>query len=273
MAPHLWNPPPAWRLRLRRPALIATDFDGTLSPIVADPYAAQAAPGGREILAELAAMPEVWTAVVSGRSVADLRRRAAAPGVWLIGAHGNEIAAPDGRMWAENTAAEFPAAAHAALRQMAQGWPGVVVEMKAASCALHYRQAPQFAAAAAGLAARIAAAYRLHTLSGKCLVELLSPGAWNKGQAITRLSQHLGAGSVMYFGDDQTDETVFALAAAWLIGVQVGPGDGTLDAEEMACGAPPPTRAEFSLHDPQEVVQTLERLRDWLDAPAGNHHN
>ena len=76
--------------------LIALDFDGVLSPLVADPHAARILPAARRPLTTLAGLPGIRLALVSGRALADLRRVASPPpGVLLAGTHGAEIVDPD----------------------------------------------------------------------------------------------------------------------------------------------------------------------------------
>ena len=73
--------------------LIAADFDGTLAPIASSPAAAQMSPGARQVLAGLAAHPDVTLAVLSGRGLRDLGRKVSLP-VILAGNHGLEIGGP-----------------------------------------------------------------------------------------------------------------------------------------------------------------------------------
>ncbi|MGH7318523.1 MAG: trehalose-phosphatase [Candidatus Rokuibacteriota bacterium] len=51
------------------------DFDGTLAPIVRNPHVARLAPAVRQTLKRLAAHPRVGLAVLSGRSLSDVKRR------------------------------------------------------------------------------------------------------------------------------------------------------------------------------------------------------
>jgi trehalose 6-phosphate phosphatase len=73
--------------------LVATDFDGTLAPIVDDPQNAWPLPRNRRALATLARQPHTRAAVVSGRSLADLEARLqpAEDGLLLVGSHGSEF--------------------------------------------------------------------------------------------------------------------------------------------------------------------------------------
>ena len=71
--------------------LVASDFDGTLSPIVSDPARATPHRAALAALVQLAALPAVHAAIISGRSVAALADLTGAPsGVTLIGTHGVE---------------------------------------------------------------------------------------------------------------------------------------------------------------------------------------
>ena len=71
--------------------LVASDFDGTLAPLVTDPLQARALPGGLEALREAAALPGVTAAVVSGRdldTLATLTEIGVDDGITLVGSHG-----------------------------------------------------------------------------------------------------------------------------------------------------------------------------------------
>ena len=66
-----------------REPVVFLDYDGTLSPIVADPGAAALVNGAREALESLASQCPV--AILSGRDLADIRDRVAIPGIWYAG--------------------------------------------------------------------------------------------------------------------------------------------------------------------------------------------
>ncbi len=135
------------------------------------------------------------------------------------------------------------------------------MEAKPVSIALHYRQTPQLETEIFKLGRELARRYGLHTLRGKCLLELIAPGARNKGETIALLAKQLQAEAVIYFGDDHTDETVFALRSIPLLSVFVAPGKG-----EKRAAVPKserhmwPTRAKYWLAGPEEVVTTLQAL-------------
>src|SRR5271166_2536395 len=61
------------------------DFDGTLAPIVPRPALAELPNVARQVLNELAALPGTTLAIVSGRALADVRRRVGIAGLIYAG--------------------------------------------------------------------------------------------------------------------------------------------------------------------------------------------
>jgi trehalose 6-phosphate phosphatase len=202
-----------------RQALIATDFDGTLAPIVADPRDARACPGAAPVMAALA--QAVGTlAVITGRPAAEAVAYGgfdAVPGLIVLGHYGRQ-------RWQDGTLTgpDPPPAVQAARRAL----PGVLREAGAAdgtwledkgdALAVHTRRTadPEAALAAlrgplAGLAARLGLAAE----PGRMVIELRPPGA-DKGTALTHLAAERAARSVLYCGDDLGDRPAFAAVRA-----------------------------------------------------------
>lgn len=221
---------PAGRTELRRTlaagALVAFDYDGTLAPIVAHPSSARlAAPvaAGLRTLATLAPL-----AIVSGRSVADLRARADVGARHLIGNHGNEAAGhtADNEAAAARARATCRAWHHALAKQLRASLddPGVFIEDKGVTLSLHYRQArdPERAGALLhALAARLEPAPRV--IGGTRVVNLLPPGSVTKFEALCALAARDHTAGVVFAGDDDTDEIVFERAPPEWLTVRVAP--------------------------------------------------
>ncbi len=248
--------------------LVATDFDGTLAPIVARPEAAAPLPEALAALAALARRRDLRIAVVSGRALTDLRARCPVPGCWYLGGHGNEAspalpgppeAAAAGGGAVPSQAAMGRALAEAAerLRARLPDWPGACLEAKPFSLALHFRQAPQWADAIREAVSRLAGEGGLRVLFGRQIAELLPENALNKGQALQRLRRRLGCDLAFYFGDDTTDEDVFRLAGGHLLGIRV------LHPESAGT----PTAADYSVASPREVARALEAIAAARPAP------
>jgi len=69
--------------------LVASDFDGTVSPIVPKPTDARPLPGAADALRALAGLPSTTVALVSGRALGSLREVSSMPpAVHLVGSHG-----------------------------------------------------------------------------------------------------------------------------------------------------------------------------------------
>ena len=74
----------------RRPWLIVSDFDGTLSLLVMDPWGARILPQARRALRRLAGRADTTVALLSGRTALDLAGRVRVGGAQYLGNHGLE---------------------------------------------------------------------------------------------------------------------------------------------------------------------------------------
>lgn len=182
------------------------DFDGTLAPIVPTARDARPLPGVRDVLDRLSAS-YAMVAVVSGRPVGYLTDQLGS-GLRLVGLYGLE--------WSDGgPTVEHPAAATwrtvidaAAVEAKAALPAGVDVEHKGLSLTLHFRPAPDAAAATAAWAADAAARSGLHERVAKMSIELHPPIAVDKGTVVRDLVAGLDAAG--YIGDDIGDLPAFA---------------------------------------------------------------
>jgi trehalose 6-phosphate phosphatase len=225
----------------RRPLLVASDYDGVLSPIVADPSAAVPQAGAEDALARLARADGVTVALVSGRGVADLRAVSGFSGPYRwVGSHGAEVDGPVG----PEIAVRRDALA-AALEPLVSAVPGARLEVKPASVAVHVRQVTDRAAAAELLdSADRAADPAVTRKPGKEVLELALTAA-DKGTVVRRLRDGCGAAAAIYLGDDVTDEDAFRA---------LGPDDVTVKVGDGA------TAARFRVADPASAVEALAEL-------------
>jgi trehalose-phosphatase len=233
--------------------LVATDFDGTLAPIASRPETVRLPPETAEVLESIAEVPECTLMVVSGRSLADLRKRIAFSSV-LAGNHGLEI---EGRglsfLHAEASALqrdldEACSGLEAALEQ----WKGAVVERKGLTATVHFRNVPERDQHAVALAVRaFVTSYRVpfSLRAGKKALEIHPRVAWHKGAAVNWVREQLGLveAACLCIGDDRTDETMFRSCAP---------------AITIAVGLGRTTSAEYTVRDPRDVCSVLTRVRD-----------
>ena len=199
------------------PLCIMLDVDGTLAPIAATPELANVPAETRDTLSRLIRLPDTNVILVSGRAATDAWRVANVTGVWVIGNHGFEVREPSGTIAADERVRGFDATiARAAetLYEEFQGVRGVIVENKRWTLSVHYRlvdesAVPMLRARTADLARELG----LRVLEGKKIVELRPPVDVNKGTACVAFARRVGVthagGSVLYAGDDRTDEDAF----------------------------------------------------------------
>ena len=239
------SPPPALP---PRPALFL-DMDGVLAPITATPGGV--GPDGRRsrVLVRLLERLDGRLAVLSGRTIAEIDRICEGVVPCVAGIHGLERRGADGQV---RRLEPHPAMdqVHEALMDFARDRPGVLIEDKGLGVTLHYRQAPDQAAAARDLARGLAETHGLTLQPGDMVQELKTPGA-DKGRALIAFmdeSPFSDAVPIMT-GDDLTDEFAFAAAAGLGgFGVLVGP--------------PRDTAALHGLSDSEAVMDWLETLAE-----------
>ena len=186
-------------------ALVAFDYDGTLAPISSEPDRAPIGPRTRKLLRELAL--RYPCVLVSGRSRADARRRLRGIAFReIIGNHGIEpwnssrAAARAVRRW-------IPI-----LRQRLGGISGLILEDKGYSVSVHFRKSRMKKKVARAITEAAGMLRGTRLLGGKQVVNILPRGAPDKGSAVERVRQRLHCDSVLYAGDDESDEHVFANA-------------------------------------------------------------
>jgi trehalose 6-phosphate phosphatase len=186
---------------------IATDVDGTISPIVATPAAAQVTPRNRALLAALARQLTL-VAVISGRAVDDVRARVGVPGLVYVGNHGLEWWSGDQVEVPPDLQAYRPSLEAARRAVESARLPGMRIEDKSATLSVHYRQTDDPDAVAASFAPvieRIASAHGLRLFQGRMVFELRPPLDIDKGSAFARLVARYRLDAAVYLGDDTTD--------------------------------------------------------------------
>ena len=232
------------------------DYDGTLARLAPTPDAATPLPDAAAILQALAVTPRTQVALVSGRTVVDLRSRLDVPGLYYVGLHGLEIRFPNGRTEVSEHAAGMRSVLPAITQQLeiALGKrAGILIEDKGLALACHYRRAARAdAAEARKTVATVAEHAQRHgapitVMHGHEVVEIRSTAA-NKGQTVCQLlAAQAPAALAVYIGDDHTDEDAFRLLPPESMTIRVGP-------------AAVPTGARYRVADPDEVLRFLRAI-------------
>lgn len=243
--------------------LCAFDFDGTLAPIVTVPGQAHLPEEVRERLLALAAYAPV--AVITGRSVPDIRARLGFDADFMVGNHGLEGVPGWESMGAEHEAAcrTWLLQLHDVLRGDAHD-PNIEIENKRYSLSVHYRRVLNAEESARKLEDVFAGLKpRPRVVAGKYVFNLLAGDARNKGSALARLIEISGARNTIYVGDDVTDEDVFRM--------------GRTDVVSIRVEASSDSAAAFYLPQPRDILRLLDELiarlraqgaRNWMAAGA-----
>ncbi|WP_293868590.1 trehalose-phosphatase [uncultured Alsobacter sp.] len=236
------------------PALFL-DFDGTLVDIAPAPDAVRVDPALPGVLHAIAERLGGALAIVTGRPVDVVDRYLAPHRFDVAGLHGAVIRVA-GRDIAEPAITPSFRAEVARLADGARPLPGLIVEDKGASVAVHWRLAPEFRPAAEGLARTALAAlgpeWRLQT--GKAVLEIVRAGT-GKGRAIARLLTEppYEGRTAVFIGDDDTDEQGFAeVLARGGLAVRVGDGE---------------TRAPLRVSGPAALAILLRRWAETGQCP------
>jgi trehalose 6-phosphate phosphatase len=240
-------------------ALVATDFDGTLAPLVLDPQTSRPVDGAIDALKRLADRG-AQVAVITGRDAATVVRLggfADVPGIEVAGLYGLET-------WAGGelrTPDEPPGIA--ALRErlpvaIAAAGPDAWVEDKRLSLVAHFRRTPDPDAAAAAVrdsVTRLGTELGFEVHPGSQVLELRVPG-YDKAGALARLAQ--GRPAVLYLGDDLGDlpafEQIRHLRAAGAVAYSVAVRSSRVADLEG--------RADVDVDDPAAAVDLLRALAE-----------
>ncbi|MDD5041434.1 MAG: trehalose-phosphatase [Candidatus Peribacteraceae bacterium] len=239
-------------LRQQR-VLIAFDFDGTIAPLARHPASVRVSSGVRRQLQTLAAAVPV--AIVSGRSLADLRRYFPRfPGL-LVGNHGAEGLSGHRPLAAARRACRLWRRHLLRLLHVRRASAGVWLEDKSFSLTVHSRSPAVLRTLRRQLAhAAPPDLPPMHFLSGKASINILFPAVPDKGEAVLLLLRRTRAEGGLFVGDDETDEAVFSLKKKTLITVRVGHARQT--------------QAAFFLHSQKEIGCLLATLIDLRRLPS-----
>lgn len=191
---------------------ILLDIDGTILDIAPAPQEVRVPPTLRHTLSRLQKLTGGALALVSGRSLNDIDLMFAPLQLAAIGGHGAELRPAAGGERQVRAGSLSPALKRklAALTELA---PGILVEDKGYSIALHYRLAPgqgaNLHAAAAAICAQMAPG-SVAILPGKLVVEI-KPLGISKALAVRQLMNYppFAERHPIFIGDDTTDEAVF----------------------------------------------------------------
>ncbi len=196
----------------QKPLGLVFDIDGTLSPIAPTPQAAYLYPGVADMLEYLRHHAHV--AIMTGRELRDGARLVNVDNVTYIGTHGLEWSdglpsthevqiVPEAMRYVEPGQRLLDL-----VQQHLDSLPGVIVQRKTVGGTLHYRGSVNPEQTRVQLLALLEEPTRQSGMrlgEGKMVVEVLSPLAINKGQALRSYAQRFNLQGLVFAGDDRTD--------------------------------------------------------------------
>ncbi len=206
-------------------AVLAFDVDGVLAPLVDHVEHSALTAGVDRLLGELAEHAPV--ALLSGRSLESLRKLLDfPPGVYVIGSHGLEVHGDDRLALSNDEQDVYDELVRLGRLAVDACGDGAWLEYKPASVVLHTRQAhgPGVPDAVGALVATAVAVPGVTVKAGHDVVEVLVR-ATDKGTALLELAARVQAKTLVFLGDDRTDEDAFTKMGPGDISVRVGPGD------------------------------------------------
>ncbi|RKY36639.1 MAG: trehalose-phosphatase, partial [Candidatus Omnitrophota bacterium] len=225
-------------------------------PIVERPELAVLSSEMRDLLTVLS--KKFIVAIVSGRSREDVEKLVGLDGIFYAGSHGFDIKGPGFSKTQEEAEDIIPVINKITqeLKQELGKIPGLLLEEKRFSIAVHYRlvdEGKYLSKIERVVTHKVQDNPQLRLMHGKKVFELLPKIDWNKGKAIRWIMQALeidwGEYSVIYIGDDVTDEDAFRTIRTRGTAILVS------EVPKISC-------ADFFLKSPQEVAQFFKILLD-----------
>lgn len=238
--------------------LLALDYDGTLVHEGDDPSDAELPEASRDVLKRLAGHPKVAVAILSGRTLAQMKKLARVPGATYAALNGLEILANGEREEHDDLvrAERIMERVREEIGGKLDALGDIRVEDRGVALALHHaRLTKREADAVFERAAEILDGERVQIVRGRKSIEVVPDIAWDKGVAVRRfMEQHrkLGSFPLLVCAGDEAIDTPALRMARDLGGVAIGVG------REVA------RSGNYLAESPDDVLRFLEILAGWL---------
>jgi trehalose-phosphatase len=241
------------RLKKAKCIFFFLDYDGTLTPIVSHPEQAILSEMTKTLLLALKKNPRFLLAIVSGRSLKDIRNLVGLKKIYYVGNHGLEIFTPrkgTKQIIPETVFLELSRIRNRLNRQT-KDVDGIHIEDKGCILAIHYRNVDPRRVPPILMALKREIKDSGHPLClgfGKMVFEIRPKSTGNKGAAVLELLNQINRGEVLplYIGDDQTDEDAFKVLKRGIT---------------IFVGLPTHSLAQYYVKDPVEVHTFLDLIQ------------
>jgi trehalose 6-phosphate phosphatase len=247
--------------------LLFLDYDGTLTPIMARPEMAVLSSQAKEILKQISHHSLFKLAIISGRSLSDIKALVGLENIAYAGNHGLEIECP---LWhcqaqgREKISFTHPIAKEIELvlksleqrlRVRLADINGVIIENKGLTLSVHYRLVKKTEIERMKELFYKAIEYggardKLQVSEGKKVLEMRPSVEWNKGKAIEWLLEIYGTPRSLpiFTGDDVTDEDGFRVLRR-VGGISIFVGENKAS-----------STADYYLDSPEQLCHWLRKL-------------
>ena len=243
------------RIRQAQNLFLFLDYDGTLTPIVSRPELARCPAEVKTLLEKLRDSRHILLAIISGRSLEDIRDKVGIPGITYVGNHGLDIQNPAGRhqkklsLQREKELKKITRILQESFAEI----PGILFEDKGPILAIHYRNVAKkyFGRIQQDLKETLAPWKGKWKIGyGKMVCEILPGIDFHKGKAVKEILKRTTKNFLpIYLGDDRTDEDAFREVKGRGMSVFVGASGST-------------SEAEYFLKNPSEVKRFLLRCQE-----------
>ena len=249
-----------------RELFLFLDYDGTLAPIAETPDKALLSQEMRDVVTGLSERSGCHLAVISGRTLADLKKMIHIPNITYAGSHGFEIEGTH-LNFESLISTEYLADLTAIKEQLhakLSAIEGIWLEDKGIIVTLHFRLAGEKGEYLANEIFRtICQSYvdrhRIKIIEGKKVLEVRPPIKWDKGEAAFwilskwQMEKNKNQVVTIYLGDDNTDEDAFKMLDNKAVKVRV---------EESVRSF-----ADYHLKNQQEVFIFLNTILTLINKP------
>jgi len=241
--------------------LLFLDYDGTLTPIAETPKEAVISPEAKGLLNKLSKKSHCSVAIISGRSLNDIKGLVGLKDIIYAGNHGLEIEGPKIKFESHVMPRLKATIRHIyedAVSKLSK-IKGVLIEDKRLAISVHYRlvgkkDIQEFLSIFNEITGFYIVRGKIKVDSGKKVYEIKPPGMWGKGEAVLWIlaRQQLLSGKnkifPVYIGDDVTDEDAFKVLKKKGLTISVGERPGS--------------EAQYYLKTTEEVTEFLKLIRD-----------
>lgn len=217
------------KIQKSRRVFLFFDYDGTLTPIVSTPEKARISPAVRGSIRKLQKDPKFIVAIISGRSLKNVKKMVGVKDLIYAGNHGLEIE-EIGRKVLKPKCPSIKSLLNSirlSLKKELKYIKGVIVEDKGCTLSVHFRLvSPRKKGLVKGIFGRIVKPHallkKIRISGGKMVLEVRPGIGWDKGRTIQYLLRRHKGALPIYLGDDVTDRDAFRAIKGRGISVFVG---------------------------------------------------